>query len=295
MSIEDRQFQIRERAGLEESRYNQDFIEFLRKWSTPTLVVIAVLAAGYALYQRFEKAQHDRVNAAFDELQAAMGGGNPSPDSLADVASAYEGVRGVSVLARLNAADTYMRALRTRLKVGAKAQQDGSFAVADTLDDTNPEAAKVRETYLAKARELYQKVYDDTSGSDGTRSISVSAIFGLAAVEESSANFAAAKTQYEKVISLTSGGPFAIQAEIAKKRIESIDKLQNLPIVYTRAELPALPEQTPPPITPVPAPITIEPVGPAVPADAPATPPPAEPAKPADSQAPAATPSETPK
>jgi hypothetical protein len=42
--MDERQTQIRERAGLEEARYNQDFIEFLRRFGTPILMVAAVIA-----------------------------------------------------------------------------------------------------------------------------------------------------------------------------------------------------------------------------------------------------------
>ena len=48
-SLDRRTRQITEGAGLEESRLNQDFVEFLKKWSTPLLLVIVAAVAAYVV------------------------------------------------------------------------------------------------------------------------------------------------------------------------------------------------------------------------------------------------------
>ena len=48
--MEERQTQIREGAGLEESKLNVEFIDWLQRWSTPILLLVAGAALGMGLY-----------------------------------------------------------------------------------------------------------------------------------------------------------------------------------------------------------------------------------------------------
>ena len=80
--MDDRQTQIRQGEGLSESRVNQDFIDFLNKWSSPVLLVLAVAALTWAGLQWMEKKKIEKVNNAFADLEAATAGNNPSPASL---------------------------------------------------------------------------------------------------------------------------------------------------------------------------------------------------------------------
>src|SRR4051812_13198792 len=114
--MDERQTQIRERAGLEESRLNQEFIEWLRKWGTPIMLVVAVVAAAYALKDRWNKAADNKIDQGWQELEAVKQGGNVSPDALISLASDYEGVAAISPMARLEAADAYLDALRRGIK-----------------------------------------------------------------------------------------------------------------------------------------------------------------------------------
>ncbi|MEK6702292.1 MAG: hypothetical protein AABZ53_08515 [Planctomycetota bacterium] len=147
--MSDPQFKITERAGLEESKLNQDFIEFLRKWSSPILLVAVAIFGGYALYQRFERSQATKIDTAFAEYTALLSSGNPSPASLMEIADTYKSVKAIAPMARLSAADAYMAAVRARRALGASLNQDGSLASTDGV--LTP---ALKEEYLGKAREI---------------------------------------------------------------------------------------------------------------------------------------------
>ncbi len=279
--MDDRQRQIRERAGLEESRLNQEFIEFLRKYSTPALVVAAVGVAGFVGWQKYHKARLEKVDKAFGELAT---GAALSPDALKQIAQDYEGVRAVPILARLHAADAYLNAVRAGIRTGATPDASGGLkSPEDALTDAD------RANYLNDADALYARVEQDAAANTAQLGLRLGALFGRAAVEESRANLDAARKHYESIAALTKGTSFADQAIEASRRIELLPKYASLPRLFAKAELAPLPElpkppeaTLPPADAPVDAPAPV--AGPELPApapDAPApAPAPAEPPKP---------------
>ncbi|MBI1190256.1 MAG: hypothetical protein GC200_06190 [Tepidisphaera sp.] len=310
--MDDRQQQIRERAGLEESRLNQEFIDWLRTWGTPILLVLALVAAAYALQQRWAKAKAEKIDDAFVQLDSASQGDNPSPDALAAVAHDFDNVKSVGLLARLQAADAYLGAVQKGLKLGATLKPNDKNQLDGTLE--NPDDAltpELKATYLTSAADLYQQVYDKASTDSAKALLTLNSLYGLAAVAESQEKFDVAKSMYEKIEQLTDKTPYAAHAAIAKERIAKLDTLKNLQPVLSLAELPKRPEPPAPPapkapaglppgatLTPVPGPPGAQPspaakpaegTPAAAPATAPATTPPAtpssEPAKPAESPA----------
>jgi hypothetical protein len=253
---DERQFQIRERAGLEESKLNQEFIDFLSKWSSPLLAVVAVVVGSYWLYQRYQKSVASELSVAFEELTAVSAGGRPNPTALIAVAETYPKVKSVALLARLQAADAYMQAIRQRVALGGAINTDGTLVdpAKDALTDS------LREQYLAAAKEQYQLVHDAAKSIEDKRNLAVAAAFGLAAVAESSGNFSDATAMYQEAAALAQAAGDPLHASIATKRIESLDTIKQSPLILSKADLP-------PPPAPVPAPTptpTIDPtVGPA--------------------------------
>jgi hypothetical protein len=243
--MDERYSQIREGAGLEESKLNVEFIEWLRRWSTPLMMVAAITAAGYFLYQRYEKAQLAKVDRAFQELETALS--TASPESLKSVADEYDGVRGVSVMARLGAADAYLRSARTGIKPGAAPKQDGTFDAADVLGD------KDREAMLADAEKLYTQVLAGTESNERESLHAIGAAFGLAAVAESRGQTDQAKKQYDRIVDLSQKGGYTTQGDIAKKRLESLSVIGDSTQLLAKADLPTPPSPPPPPAPPVPA------------------------------------------
>src|SRR5690606_15713326 len=79
-TMDDRQRQIKEGAGLEESRINKDFLDWLLKWG-PVLVLVA---AGIILAMRgvqfLEDRRVARVNEGFSELERVSEGVTVNPN-----------------------------------------------------------------------------------------------------------------------------------------------------------------------------------------------------------------------
>lgn len=285
--MDPRQAQIRERAGLEESRLNQDFIEGLRKYSTPVLLVLAIAAGGYVALTKYRKAQTEKRESAFTEFEAANSSTAPSPESLKRVAEDHGKIGAIAVMAKLRAADAYMDSVRSGLRPGAKVTATGELEKPeDAITDEE------RKTFLAGAESLYSEVAQLTASRTPQLPLRVGAIFGLAAIAECRQDYDGAKAKYEEVARVTENTQFKLHADVAKARIAKLDEIKNLPKLYSNAELPVdptLPKIDMNPIAPqiVPGPIQAEPAGPAgPPAPAPAipasTPTPTDAPKPAD-------------
>ena len=242
--MDQRQAQIREGAGLEESKLNVEFIEWLRRWSTPLLLVAAIAALGWVLYQKFERAQLAKVDRAFGELETAMVAG--SPETLKAVADAYSGVRAVPVMARLGAADAYLRAARAGVRPGAALKQDGTVDAADVLSDQD------RASMLDQAQGQYAEVLKATESDERNSLHAIGAAFGLAAVAESRGDMEGAKKNYEKAQTLAERGGFPGPGEVAKKRLADLPSRAQPPKLYAKAELPTPPAPPPPPAPPAP-------------------------------------------
>mgnify|MGYP000080996944 CR=1 FL=1 len=242
--MDQRQAQIRERAGLEESRINEDFVDFLKKYGLWILLTV-VLIGGYSTAKRWFVAYSDgKVDKAFTDLEDARAGGdNVSPDSLLAVADEHASVRAVGTIARLDAADSYLSALRRGVKIGAAVGADGTLERAD--DVLTPED---RVSYAAKATEQFQRVADESATDTSKRLWHINGLFGLAAVAETERNFEKAKLMYGQVEQAASEPGFQSLAAVAKARAAALETLKLTPPLLAKADLPEL---APPPAAPV--------------------------------------------
>jgi len=269
--MDQRQIQTREQSGLVESQLNEDFVYLLKTWGTWVLMVIAVVAVGYVGWQRYTKAQSEKLTSAFAELEAASSKDPVSPESLKAIADQYQGVGSVAEIARLNAADALMRAVRVGVKPGGKLNDDGTLASAEDALTGDERAAN-----LSQAAALYEQVYASTQSDPHRMVLAVSGAYGVAAVAESNTDLDKAKVWYQKIIDLVGDGAFKPHADVAKKRMESLETLKELPRVYAKADIPSLNKKEPEP-APLP-PAKVEPAGPALPDAMPTTTPEATPA-----------------
>ncbi|GJQ30983.1 MAG: hypothetical protein HBSAPP03_28670 [Phycisphaerae bacterium] len=285
--MDERQTQIRERAGLEESRLNVEFIDWLRKWGSPLLLVAALAAGAVWAKEKYGKTTRDKADGAFLAFEQARGTGqNVSPDSLVAVANEYGGTRAVGELARLEAADAYLDGVRRGLKVGA-VMKTGPEAKPGELE--NPDdvlTAQDRADYLARAGELYQAVLTASDGKPERMLLALNALYGLAAVAEGRGEFDAARAWYEKIAARTEGTTFDAHAKVAKKRIAGLDGLKALAPLPSFDQVPKLPE-------PAPAAIPATPIEPAP--GEPVAPTPAPPSEPTDTPPPTPAPGDAPK
>lgn len=235
--MDDRQTQIREGAGLEDSRINQEFLDFLNKWSSPVLLTLAVGALVWAGLQWMQRKKIARIDQAFSELDAATRGGNPSPASLKTIADTYQGVRSVPELALLTTSDLYLNAFVSRAEPGAQMNPQTGLPVSE--DDVLDEDA--RNAYLSSAQQAAQQVLDMTKGKPGKELIAMQAMTRLAAIAESKREFDQARSIYEQLKSTATSAKYPTLAQFAQQRIDRIPALESIGELPEQASLAPLP------------------------------------------------------
>lgn len=232
--MDERQAKIKEGAGLEESRLNTDFIDFMQKWSTPVLVVMAVAFGAYYLMQRRSVAQVERVNTAFLEYELVRTADAPSPTSLIQIAEDFADVKGVAVMARLRAADLLMQEALGGAVLGAQLNSDG---------EVEDESARLNEEEIANrmddAQEQYRLVLDRSGATPGEAQHAIGAAFGLAAVAETKGDLEAAKGYYERIIEIGTAVDYPQPVNIAENRKRDIEQGLQPPKLWDEADLPA--------------------------------------------------------
>ena len=226
--------QIKEGAGLEESRINEELIEFLKKHSdkfTFAILIVAVLIVGNRwLHQYRIKAE----NRAWDAYSAAAAVG---PESLVKVAEDYSSRPGLHIQALLDAADMYMDSIRIGLKVhvAMTVRQNPNLVMGDTLkpeDELTPEESK---SLLEEADSLYKQAYEFASGKEGMEQRAVAALFGRAAVAEQKKDWEQARSFYKQVMELAEKD-LPGEVEWAQMRLDTLDDLKKVtpPIVVEK-------------------------------------------------------------
>lgn len=246
--MDDRTTQIREGAGLEESRINTEFIELLRKYSSPFLLVLALIVAAYAGNNFLAQRRNAGVNEAFRQHAEITETAAPSPQSLTALAGQHGGVRAVGLLARLREADLWLESVRTGMKPGAvflvdpQTQQPTSEVdPADLLSEAEKASA------LDKAQALYEAVVADAAGDRGTRLHAISGCFGLAAVAESRGDADAARAAYTRAAELAGEAGFPMYAALASERMSTVETALVPTRLYADDELPPEPVAVPAP------------------------------------------------
>jgi len=222
--MDDRQSGIKEGAGLEDSRVNQEFVDFLKKWSSPVLWTLVVASLVWAGLQYLERKKITRVEQAFSELAAATQGGNPSPASLKTLAAEYAGVRSVPELALLTTAELYLNAFVIGFEPGAQINPATGLPIeeSDILDEDQ------RQVYLEQAGQIAQQVLDIAGGIEGKELIAMQAMSRLAAVEEGKRDFDGAKSMYQQLESLANASAYPAIARFASARVENLGRLEGI-------------------------------------------------------------------
>ncbi|MEL7472074.1 MAG: hypothetical protein AAGK04_02065 [Planctomycetota bacterium] len=226
--MDERQTQIREGAGLEDSRINEEFKDFLAKWSTPVLLVILLIAAGYVFLQRQRQAAQDRRDAAFASLAAAE-----SPDALIGVANDHASIGAVAEVARLRAGDVYMTAVMSGLKPGAQLTPAGQI---ENEDDAVTD--EDRTFYLEQAASLYEQVWQSSNDDPDRILQAAGAAFGMASVAETRGQRDEAVKWFGSAKTVAEANGMAPLAEIAQQRLDTIELGLTPPVLLAEADLP---------------------------------------------------------
>lgn len=272
--MDQRQTKIVEGAGLEESRLNQDFIDFLRRWGSPILFALCIAAAAYAALTWWQRTQAEALDVAYTELTAAQESG--SPDGLIRVAREHEGQGAVAEIATLLAADQF------RLSATRGVVPGGDPAVETDLLDEAAQAAN-----FERALELYREALRH-AGADRSREIfAMNAQFGIAACTLSLGRFDEGETALRAAAEIARRLDLPDMAEKAEETLAGLDELRNPPTLYTEDQVAAAARPAPPTSDLFSPNLDLSlPIGPAAPA--PTEPEPAEPTdgeQPGDEQA----------
>lgn len=213
-----RKSELKENAGLDESRLNTEFIEMLQKWSSPVLFAIALIVLAYWGWGQLKVRQNNKINEAYQQFSQVASSANPNPASLRVVADEYGGERSIGIQSRLREADVYLEAVRTGLAPGASGAALGQeIAEEDKLTDED------RTKYIEDARRLYERVISEAGATPGQRIHAISAAFGLAAIAEHASDRDAANAAYDRAAELANEGGFPELATISKNRKDSVD------------------------------------------------------------------------
>lgn len=224
-----RHTEIVEGQGLVESRLNQDFIDWLRKWGFWILLVLAIASLSYAGMKHLENLRQIALDDAFQQYRDASASG--SPDSLLAVASDFRGKGAVSQLAMTDAANIYLKSARTGVAPGGLAGLDD-----DLLDDN------ARLDMAKRAKDLYQQVYNATKNDSAQFTLTVGAQWGLAATSVIEKNFDAARTTLAAIAEESSSQGFDMLSELATKRLAELDALELAAPLPRNADLPPRPD-----------------------------------------------------
>ena len=244
--MDDRTTQIKEGAGLEESRINKEFVELLQKWSSPVLLVLAIIVGLYAGNNFLKQRKNDRINEAYRQHAEITETASPAPQSLSAVAAEYDDVQGVGLLAKLRHADVLLLAVRTGVQPGAEFETDengapnGRIAEGDALGDDDA------QRYLDQARDLYQAVADEAGEEIGQQTHRISALFGLASVAETAGDPEAAIDAYTRAEEAAEIAGFPVFVALASSRAQDAASFVSPVSLYNESELPEIPEPEPP-------------------------------------------------
>jgi hypothetical protein len=222
--MDDRQRTIVEGAGLEESRLNQDLVDFLRKWGTPILLLIVVVAGLYAGSTMWKQHKERVLNQAYADFHAAAVAG--SPDNLVVVAEQNKGRGAVYQLALTEAADSYLESARLGLRPG------GSPANAEDRLSAEQVASN-----LSRAGEIYGLIVTSTRGKAGMALHELNGLYGQAAVAESLGKIDEARALLAQSAEVARKAGFDELARVAEARIATLDEVANPPTLYELSDV----------------------------------------------------------
>ncbi|MEO1511854.1 MAG: hypothetical protein AAFU70_07270, partial [Planctomycetota bacterium] len=244
--MDERQSQIRERAGLDEGRINTEFLDTLQRFSTPVLLLVVIVSLGWAGYRYYNQQRLASRDQAFLELAVVEQSTNPAPATLRAVAQDYAGVGAVGELAQLALADLYLRAATIGVEPGTEIAFNAEIAETDRLDDA------ARRDYLDDAGALFRAVLQ--KAPDDTRAIiRLNALFGLAAVAASTDDAEGARQHLSDAKSLAERSGYPALVTLADARVAALDEMGERPVFANRDDLPRLPGDPAEPVE-VPAP-----------------------------------------
>ncbi|MBY0308674.1 MAG: hypothetical protein K2Q09_08025, partial [Phycisphaerales bacterium] len=220
--LDKRQRGIKVGAGLEEARYNVEFIDFLQRWGPTVMLVIAAAALAFWGMQRWRESRESKQGIAFGDLDQAMyapQGLDVNPEVLVRIAEDNAGQGAVPLLARLKAAEQWRESAMKGYRPGSLDPKTRQVASQD--DYLTPEGKK---ELLDKARQQYQLVVDQSAGNVAKATFTLTGYMGLASIAESQGRIEEAKAAFAKAQELAEKAHFPEYAALAGERLKTVEK-----------------------------------------------------------------------
>jgi hypothetical protein len=225
--MDERQTQVVAGAGLQESRLNTDFIDFLSKWGPRALyVVLAVVLAflGWQQWTRYQSRQTDQAFADYESQVLAR-----SPDLLLKVAQDHAGQHAVWSLAMRDAANLLMDA-------GIVGTAPGADPLAPRPEDTlSPDQ---RTQMFQRAEGIFREVIDKNTGPGGQLIYAQQARWGLTSALLSLGKQADGEKLLETFVAEAENADMPDLAAFGRHRLERIREVGAAPIIVSEASLP---------------------------------------------------------
>lgn len=219
--LDRRQRDIKVGAGLEEARYNVEFIDALRRWGPTVMLVVAAAAMTFWGIGKWREHGHNKAGVAYGDLDQAMFAGagvDVNPDVLVQIATDNAGHGAVPLMARLRAAEQWRTSAMKGYRHGGFNQTTRSINQDDYLTESG------KADYLKNAKTQYKWVVDAAAGNTAQATFALSGYMGLAAVAETEGKVDEAKAAYKSAQELAEKTHYPEFATLAKARLENVEK-----------------------------------------------------------------------
>jgi len=227
--MDDRQRQITEGAGLEESRLNTELLDWLNRWGDKILLAVLIVALAFVGWNWWERRQVQVLEDAFFELNAAIESG--SPDALIAVAEQYPDRAAVAEQALLAAADAHLRAATVGLDPAAELQEDGAFAEEDILDEAQ------RREHASTARDFYERVDAGLDADTARVLLRLRARSGVASASITLGDYEQARAALQDLIAQAREAGYGGLADQAQARLGTLEATRNPPPLVPREKI----------------------------------------------------------
>lgn len=214
-------------SDITDEKLNEDFVLWLKTKGPTWLLVILVAIVAYLFMVNWRQREARHQNEAWIALLDAR-----LPTSLEDVAIQYPDIDTVAQQARLRAANTYLQSIQLGRAIGT------------TADAAVPLTDEDRIFNLDRAHLLYEEVLAADSNEPGDTILAVSALNGLAAVQESRGELESARSYYD-LAAIRAGERFPFLADQSAARASTVGDYDRLVVIpESIPEPPAIPEAT---------------------------------------------------
>jgi tetratricopeptide (TPR) repeat protein len=208
-------------SDLTESKLNQEFVDWLKVKGPTWLLVVMIALCAYLGITKWRTSKAAAQDAAWQALADAK-----LPNAFKEVAQQYGDFGAIPALARLQAAEEYLKGVQVNQPLGTDPAQ------------ANPPAltAEERADYIRQAGELFDLVIAQDDGTLPTTLTAVQALSGRASIAETQGELDKAREWFEKAAKRAE--PFYPKmAEVARKRAGSVTDYAAEVALPRRAEL----------------------------------------------------------